>query len=886
MKPRVLHRRAVSPIVTALLLLTAVPAFAQNQLASARTALRTGDYEEAVGQFRRALRARPNSAEAGRGLIAAYRAVGRYADGRDVAEDFARANAGSLALSNSLGEMLLLLGDRAGAERAFRRAGAAASDSLRARFNLGVVLLERGQSEAASREFDRFIDVYNGASSLTSEELTLVASAVRYLSRDNYELAHDAVRAFDEAIAKDPGNLEPRLLLGELFLERYDGTQSLEMLDEVIAANPNHPEALLALARAEHFNGSPKAMELVERSLDVNPNLVAARVFRSVLLLQLEDFEAAATEIDRALEVNPNSLEALSVRAALEYLRGDRTSFEATVAHVLGLNARYADLYNTVAEVSARNRLYADAAEFARQATTLDPRSWRGHALLGINLLRAGRMAEGRASLEAAFDGNPFDVWTKNTLDLLDTMEEYPVTDSRRFRFAIDGEESELLALYLEELAEEAYERLAQRYGYRPATPIRIEVFTNHADFSVRTVGLVGLGALGVSFGPVIAMDSPSAQESGTFNWGSTFWHELAHTFHLGLSEHRVPRWFTEGLAVYEERQARPGWGDDVTPSFLAALSRDRLVDVSELNNGFMRPSYPEQLIHSYYQASLVCELIVERHGARALLDMLHGYRRGLDTPEVFRTVLGVEVRDFDRTFDRYLRERFAGPLASLRHLAERGDSAHAAPEELAARADEAPDDFVLQLTKGRTLLQAGNVEEAIAYLERARSLFPEYAGSDSPYWFLAMAYEQQGDLAAAARQLAAMTAVNERHHAARMKLAELSLALGDTVGAAAALEGLLYVDPLDMEVHRRLAELYEALGQWPRAVRERRAVLALRPVDLAEARYQLARAYLAGGDLEGARREVLRALEHAPNFPEAQDLLLEIHSRRQRTER
>ena len=59
--------------------------------------------------------------------------------------------------------------------------------------------------------------------------------------------------------------------------------------------------------------------------------------------------------------------------------------------------------------------------------------------------------------------------------------------------------------------------------------------------------------------------------------------------------------------------------------------------------------------------------------------------------------------------------------------------------------------------------------------------------------------------------------------------------------------------------------------------MRERRAVLALAPVDLAEARFQLARALLAAGDRTAAKREVLLALEGAPTFAPAQELLLTL---------
>ena len=119
--------------------------------------------------------------------------------------------------------------------------------------------------------------------------------------------------------------------------------------------------------------------------------------------------------------------------------------------------------------------------------------------------------------------------------------------------------------MYLVPLLDEAYDSLAARYRFRPQTPIRLELYPQHADFSVRTVGLAGLGALGVSFGTCSRWTRRRRGNAGEFNWGSTAWHELAHAFTLGASGHRVPRWFSEGLSVLEERRARAGWGADAT---------------------------------------------------------------------------------------------------------------------------------------------------------------------------------------------------------------------------------------------------------------------------------------------------------------------------------
>lgn len=862
-----------------LLLLAATHPLSADQQQDGAAALRRGQYDEAIERYRAEVAAKPTPA-AVRGLVAALSRVGRYLQAQQVAARHAEALAPELW--NSLGEAALAQGQLAEAERWFTRAvEEGASDSLTAKLNRAVLFDRRGAVRRATGEFGQFIDVYNRGIRLSPADLTAVAQAVAYLGKADPQLFKDALRAYDEAIAADRDNLDVRVRIGELFLAKYNSADAHETFEQVLRVDPRHPSALLGKAKTRHFDGSDEAIELTKLSLESNPNLVPARAFLGALYLELEDHDAAEGEARRALDVDPNALEALSVLAASQYFRGDRAGFEETRRRVFALNARYADLYNTLAELSTRIRRYRDAVEFARQAVAMDSTSWRGFAVLGRNQLRLGAIAEGARHLETAFAGDPYDVWTKNTLDLLDTLQHYPETASPRFRFVIDGSESDLLTIYARDLAEEAYDRLSARYEYRPSTPIRVEIYPSHADFSVRTVGLVGLGALGVSFGPVVAMDSPSARETGHFNWGSTLWHELAHTFHLAVSDHRVPRWLTEGLAVLEERRARPGWGDDVSPAFLLAFQQDRLVPVHDLNRGFTRPAYPEQIIFSYYQASLVCELIEQEHGVSAFRALLRGYAAGRNTTELFTDILGTTPHAFGRRFDAYIQRRFAGPLAALEPAAREGTGSPPSRSEMARRARANRDDFAAQLAIGRQLVREQDYATAQSHLERAKELFPEYAGADSPYWYLAQIAKERGDLQRAVDELAALTSINERHYSALIQLADLQETLGDQAGAVAALEHALYVYPFDPVLHERLATLYAGHDRWQDVVRERRAVLALKPVDLAEAYYQLALAHFRGGELEDARRVVLRALEGAPNFERAQELLLEVHTAR-----
>ncbi len=782
-----------------------------------------------------------------------------------------------LCAQNALGVELRDRGKIAAAESAFVRGIAQhAPDSLTAMVNLARLHYDRGERDRAMKEFDRFIDIYNNsAGTLTSAELTAVGIACQYLGRDNPDLFKDALKSFDRAIMLDGTNIDAKLAVGELFLDKYNSADAQAAFEEVLASNPSNARALLGEAKRRIFDSQPGVDSLITRALAVDPNFVEARVQRAQLLLEIEEPALSQKEAQLALAVNPASSDALAVLAAARYVTGDTKGYEEARQRALALNPANAEFYVAMSSAASRIRLYAVAASFALQGIAADPKSWEAHGLLGMNLLRLGKIAEGRQALEASFTGDPYNIWIKNTLDLLDTFGNYDDVTEGKFDTMIEKSESALFSIYLRDLAERAYSTFQQHYQFSPAPPIRIEVYKSHADFSVRTVGLAGLGALGVSFGTTLAFDSPAAKDAGPFNWGSTVWHELAHTFTLGLTDQHVPRWFSEGLSVYEEHHARPGWGSNVSVEFLDAFAAGKLVPVSRMNDGFMRPAYPEQVILSYHQASVVCDLIARDYGEKAILQMLLEYKAGRTTPEVFQKVLGMDPKAFDKKFDAYMHERYAGPLAALKDSLKAGTETPAA--ELLAQANASPHSYRIQMLAAVVLAKAGQTDTALTLLERARALFPEYGGGDGPYAGLAQLYAAKGDSKKAADALSQYVLHNETDYAAHLELARLRTASGDSAGAADALDRALYINPYDIALHQQLAGLYRGLGDKAKTVRERRAVVALGPADKSEAYYQLALAYHDAADDMAARKALLRSLEEAPNYSRAQELLLQI---------
>ena len=865
-----------------LALLCAVPVSGQDTQpanssgSDARTAMRGGDYEGAEDTFRQLLREDATLWQARADFVELLTWTGRY----ELAEELARGAPDALPMANSLGEVLVLRGDLDGAEAAFRHAvDDGAPDALTAEVNLAELLFDRGQINDAMQRFDRFIDIYNNADgSLRASDLVAVGRAVHYLGRNESAMFGDALRAFDEAAGLDTSWSEPSVRAGDLFLEKYSSPEAKTEFEKALARNPRHPGALLGMAKALSFDNAPGASNVLTQILEINPNHVEARSIIAAQHLTREGIAEAKEEAETALAVNPQSLIALTALAASQLVAGELAAFQATRSRALDINPRYAALDTELAEISVQTRRYAQAVERAQAAVALDDAAWEAWGLLGMNQLRVGDIEEGRANIEKAFAGDPFNPWFKNTLDLLDTFERFEVLPTEHFELFLHGTEADLLATYLAPIAEEAYDSLARRYGVEPPLPVRAEFFPSHADFSVRTLGEAGLGALGVSFGSVLVMDSPAARAVGDYNWASVFWHELSHTFHLGMTDNRVPRWFSEGLAVHEQRQARSGWGHQPNIPFLQALRDGELKKVSELNDGFMRPDFPQQVIFSYYQASLVFQVLEEQYGFQAIRDMLEGYKNGATTPDLFQSVLGCSIEDFDNEFEGYLQERFRSPLQGLVELGETPDQS-AGVEALQTFVRTHPGDLLGRIRLGVTLITEERWDEAESHLDEALRIFPDYSGPDSPLWWLAQVYRSRGDIEGAAASLDRLNSLSESNYNALTLQADLLEQLGRPAAAAAALDKAVLVWPYEVEVHERLANLHDNVGDYTGAVRERAAVVALKPTDMAEAYYLLALAHQRASDTPSARRAVLQALDIAPNYDAALELLLLLRS-------
>jgi len=730
-----------------------------------------------------------------------------------------------------------------------------------AALELSLVDMRHGRRVEARQ---RFAAIENAKVLRTTGDYVRIAKAGEMLG-DN-QLAFDAYVALEGVPSADVQTREGDFLVG-----RHKPGDAVVCYDRALKLDPRWVPALIGRARAFEDDDPAQAAKALAAAQAIAPDDPDVLIRASEMALADEDWAAAAKALDRLAEVKPNTVEEPAGRAALDFAQDRQDDVETQAARVHAINPTSAIAYVRAGQEAAQLYRSEDAVALELKAVAVDPTDRDAQFELGLAQARTGDEKAARTALEAAFKLDNSNALTFNLLTLLDDLDQFEVVPDGDLIFKFSKAEAPVLKLYALPLGEEAMRTYEQHYQFKPKGPILVEVFPKHDDFAVRTTGLMGIeGALGACFGRVVTMDSPRARPPDEFSWQATEWHELAHVFTLQLSKYRVPRWLTEGISVFEEHRRNPAWGREVALQYAALWSQNKTFGVKGLPNAFKDP---ENFTIAYFEASLVVEHLVALKGDAGLRELLLAYADGATDEQAFGRAFGQSVDAVDVSFRQFVNAQYGPLAAALKPLAGRIDSKDLGA--LRSRATSAPGNYVAQLELGQALVADGDDKGAVAPLERAAELAPPAQGAASPHALLAQIDIRAGDNAGARRQLRALLTYDHDAVTAARELTTLATDAHADADRDYGLHVTTDLDPFDASAHAALGRRELTLNQNDAALVEFRAALALGPTNRAEAHADVTEALLALNRRDEAKQEALLALEDAPTYARAQDLLL-----------
>ncbi|RME02558.1 MAG: tetratricopeptide repeat protein, partial [Planctomycetota bacterium] len=899
----------------------------QAELAHAHSLLQKGLYLQAKQEYTKILQQHPQHPFAQLGLLQLLYIQGNYSLLLQKSQSLLSQLPHSIPLLLLILKSHLQLGKYTQALQQAQKLVQIQKNNPLGHYFMGKVYQQMGNRTMAVK---KFTDALSTPTSTNAQHLLAKAQAAAALGNP-----HQANEYFYQAEDANPTSPEIYYHHARLFLEKYDANYAQKLLNKALKLNPHYPPLWLgfALCQLEERNFS-LVQKYLQKTLHLNPSLCEARYWLGFLYLQNQQYLPAQQQANQALRLNPKYLPAHALLAAIFYLQGKQTQFQQKLQSVHKLHPNPSEFYTHLSDIVEDHFLYKEAAQFAQKALSLAPYSSRAATLLGINLLRLGLSKKAKKILEKAYQTDKFNLRLVNTLRLLDEYDKkyllYPL--SPQFHVRIDKNEAPILLPYLTKTLQQAWKKLTQKYKILPPTPLVVEVFSNHQDFSVRTIGLPFIGAMGVCFGKVVAIHSPKAFPAGKYNWRRTLWHEFVHVLTLTKTQHRIPRWLTEGISVYEETQENPSWQRDFEKRFLEVYHKKQLRNITQLNLAFQRPRYRDELLVAYYQAGLVVEFIVQKWGFAKILSMLQQYAQALSTSQVIPNALRLSCQEFDKQFLLFVQKRFSylqlppkydrnqleqwlaqledkpnspellGKIAlAYLDLGATVDAEIFASKALALSKKDANAWFVLGMLAwqknpkksvqylqtalkynpqrkfqihwllGQYFVQKKKIKQAKKHLHQAQKLYPNYL---KLLYLLLHLSQQQKNINQTLYYQKQIAKIDEYNWQIRQKLMVHYLKQANFSQAINVGEEILDISPYFLWIHRLLVKCYKQQKRYQATLREYSVWQHLLPQKSPRIYYEMAKLYLQLQNIPKAKEYCRKTLQLQPTFQKALKLL------------
>ena len=751
---------------------------------------------------------------------------GQYSEAIQASERALREQSSSEEWALVLADSLLVVGRYTNALAVVSQALPLHSSSVRLRLVAREVFLRTGQPERA-RQMLAEINTLGGTRMWAygdAPNLVALGRAALLLGLDPRKALE---QFFDRAKKRDPSYREAYLASGQIALDKNDFQLAAKVFAAGLKKFPDDPDMNFGLAQAYAPTDRLQMLSFLEETLRLNTNHVDSYLLLTDHLVDGEKYEAADKNIGQALAVNPWNAQAWAYRAVLRHLAEDSAGEARARKSALKFWSSNPEVDHLIGRKLSQKYRFTEGAAAQRQALQFDASYLPAKIQLAQDLLRLGEEKEGWQLAQAVHTEDAYDVVAYNLVTLQGSLAKYHTLTNQHFILRMSSHEAAVYGREALELLERARTNLSAKYGMTLTNPTVVEIFTDQKDFGVRTFGMPGNpGFLGVCFGSVITANSPVSQADHPANWQAVLWHEFCHVITLQLTRNKMPRWLSEGISVYEERQANPAWGQTMNPKYREMILGKELTRVGDLSAAFLAPKTDLHLQFAYYESYLVVEFLVERFKLDSLKQILQDLARGV---EINRAIAAhtAPLEKIEKDFAAFARERAAKLAPELDW--KKPSREDTAGEDLDFKSKFSKNYYVL-MRQARKLVEQKKWAEAKAPLDLLLKAYPDQIGGESAYLLRAAVHRGLGETNLERAVLSQFAALDADSTEAYLRLMELESAAGHWPPVVLNAERFLAVNPLLPQPYRYLARAQEALGQTQPALRSLQTMLLLDP--------------------------------------------------------
>ena len=363
-------------------------------------------------------------------LVVGYLGRGEYVAALDAAQRLAVEFPDQAFGHNLIG----VVHERAGRADAARQSYAEAlkldPNFVIASLNLARLDLVQGGSDTARSQYEAIL------AQTPDQPGALIALAGLALRASD---GTEALRLLVRAREANPRALDPRLVLGNAYLQRRSVAAALEVAEEAHALQPNNLRVLMLLAQAQLANDKVQdAAAVGARLTALYPREPGGFLLLAVAKERLGDRAATRTALLRSLELRPKWLRALLAlaRLNLDERRLDDAKRFATRALEVSPNASEARLLLARAQLESGD---ADAGmQSLRELAAGNPGEPLAFNLLATTQERMGDLQSARTNYESALQASPDNATARVALARLDAIDGRVDSAQTRYQKSLD----------------------------------------------------------------------------------------------------------------------------------------------------------------------------------------------------------------------------------------------------------------------------------------------------------------------------------------------------------------------------------------------------------------------------------------------------------------
>ncbi|HVK54668.1 MAG TPA: XrtA/PEP-CTERM system TPR-repeat protein PrsT [Burkholderiales bacterium] len=301
-----------------------------------------------------------------------------------------------------LGQVYVELGDSDSAEKEFREA-------LRVGYPIIEVLPLLSRVLIQQEEFEKVLtdtrSSKHGEAALTPVVLAMRGHAQLSLGQDD-----DAIKSFDEALQKQPDLPDALLGRARVALLKSDTSAALGYVNRALVGAPKHADAWVMKGDMDRLAGrNVEALEAFRKAVKLEPGNVSANINLASMHMAAGKFEDARAHVNVLRQVAPDNPLGYYLSGVLELQSGNLKGADSAAKDALKLSPNYLPGAALAGAIAYSTGSLSRAEEYLRSVVAKNPNGVYSRKLLAATLLKAQKADQALEILLPAIEMTPED---------------------------------------------------------------------------------------------------------------------------------------------------------------------------------------------------------------------------------------------------------------------------------------------------------------------------------------------------------------------------------------------------------------------------------------------------------------------------------------------